>query len=105
MTPTPKTPKSPKSPNATASGEGSKRLFSVYNKREFLSAIMLTNCNPNKELIVMARFRATGEKRECVKGELKFNAFILQRFFIFDIILFCVNRIYQRTSEGMSETS
>lgn len=67
MTPT---PKSPKSPNANS--ESSKRLFSVYNKHEFLSAIMLTNCNPNKELIVMARFRATDEKRECVKGKLPY---------------------------------
>lgn len=58
--------KSRKSPIEATNKE--KRLFSVYNKREFLSALMLTNCNPNKELIVEARFHATPEKREAVKG-------------------------------------
>lgn len=63
--------KSKKAPAEATNDESSKRLFSVYNKREFLSALMLTNCNPNKELIVKARFRATEEKRESVKGSLK----------------------------------
>lgn len=65
--------KSQKSPIEATNKESSKRLFSVYNKREFLSALMLTNCNPNKELIVKARFHATNERREAVKGELKLN--------------------------------
>lgn len=76
---TSKTPKTPKSPDAatTANNENAKKVFSVYNKREFLSALMLTNCNPNKELIVMGRFRASDEKREAVKGNvLIFNEVI-----------------------------
>lgn len=87
MTPKPKSSKSPKtsksseSPDAatTADNENSKRGFSVYNKREFLAALMLTNCNPNKELVVMARFHATDERRECVKGNVLIVKDVMKR--------------------------
>lgn len=72
--------KSSDSPDAASDTESSKRMFSVYNKREFLSALMLTNCNPNKELIVMARFRATDDKRESVKGKLDIDVLIFNEF-------------------------
>lgn len=47
---------------------GSKRVFSTYNKREFLTALMMTNCNPDKTMVVQSRFRFPPEKIEAVKG-------------------------------------
>lgn len=79
MTPTPSPPtssKSPKSSDAVSDYELPKRLFSVYNKREFLSALMLTNCDPDKEKFVMGRFRAIQKKQEAVKGKLNVHHFL-----------------------------